>query len=193
MCARILSEAMTLPDQLTVARAASVPLVVLLYAWELPAQRVLGDRALLRRDGDGLVRRPDRAPARRDLPARLAARPDRRQGARARGARDADRGRRLARLDGRGDRGARDPDLGPASGGDRARRRDRRARPRQAEDVGAGDGRGARRLRGRGRVGRRRSAWWALLVALVLTWVSGLDYARSRRACCAGQRSESRR
>ena len=27
---------MTLPDQLTVARAASVPLVVLLYAWELP-------------------------------------------------------------------------------------------------------------------------------------------------------------
>lgn len=27
---------MTLPDQLTVARAASVPLVVLLYAWEIP-------------------------------------------------------------------------------------------------------------------------------------------------------------
>ena len=27
---------MTLPDQLTVARAAAVPLVVLLYAWELP-------------------------------------------------------------------------------------------------------------------------------------------------------------
>jgi phosphatidylglycerophosphate synthase len=24
-----------------------------------------------------------------------------------------------------------------------------------------------------------RWAWWALLVALVLTWVSGLDYARS--------------
>ena len=23
-----------------------------------------------------------------------------------------------------------------------------------------------------------RAAWWALLVALVLTWVSGLDYAR---------------
>ena len=33
---RILSEPMTLPDQLTVARAASVPLVVLLYAWEFP-------------------------------------------------------------------------------------------------------------------------------------------------------------
>lgn len=28
---------MTLPDQLTVARAASVPLVVLLYAWEIPS------------------------------------------------------------------------------------------------------------------------------------------------------------
>src|SRR5688500_15878558 len=27
---------MNLPDQLTVARALSVPLVVLLYAWELP-------------------------------------------------------------------------------------------------------------------------------------------------------------
>ena len=24
-----------------------------------------------------------------------------------------------------------------------------------------------------------QAAWWALLVALVLTWVSGLDYARS--------------
>jgi CDP-diacylglycerol--glycerol-3-phosphate 3-phosphatidyltransferase len=31
---------MTLPDQLTVARAASVPLVVLLYAWELPHNEV---------------------------------------------------------------------------------------------------------------------------------------------------------
>ena len=25
---------------------------------------------------------------------------------------------------------------------------------------------------------RDRIAWWALLVAVVLTWVSGLDYAR---------------
>jgi phosphatidylglycerophosphate synthase len=24
-----------------------------------------------------------------------------------------------------------------------------------------------------------RAAWWALLVAVVLTWVSGLDYARN--------------
>jgi CDP-diacylglycerol---glycerol-3-phosphate 3-phosphatidyltransferase len=31
---------MTLPDQLTVARAASVPLVVLLYAWELPSNEI---------------------------------------------------------------------------------------------------------------------------------------------------------
>ena len=28
-------------------------------------------------------------------------------------------------------------------------------------------------------------AWWALLVATLLTWISGLDYARSRRVCCA--------
>ena len=33
---RILTEPVTLPDQLTVARAVSVPLVVLLYAWEFP-------------------------------------------------------------------------------------------------------------------------------------------------------------
>jgi CDP-diacylglycerol---glycerol-3-phosphate 3-phosphatidyltransferase len=33
---RVLSMSMTLPDQLTVARAASVPLVVTLYAWEFP-------------------------------------------------------------------------------------------------------------------------------------------------------------
>lgn len=31
---------MTLPDQLTIARAAAVPLVVLLYAWELPHNEV---------------------------------------------------------------------------------------------------------------------------------------------------------
>src|SRR5688500_4800387 len=31
---------MTLPDQLTVARAAAVPLVVLLYAWELPHNEI---------------------------------------------------------------------------------------------------------------------------------------------------------
>ena len=24
-----------------------------------------------------------------------------------------------------------------------------------------------------------RAAWWALLVAVILTWVSGLDYART--------------
>ena len=34
--AAYLTEAVTLPDQLTVARAASVPLVVLLYAWDFP-------------------------------------------------------------------------------------------------------------------------------------------------------------
>jgi CDP-diacylglycerol--glycerol-3-phosphate 3-phosphatidyltransferase len=31
-----------------------------------------------------------------------------------------------------------------------------------------------------------RVAWWALLVALVLTWVSGLDYARSAPALLRG-------
>ena len=39
-------------DQLTVARAASVPIVVLLFAWNFHGPRVLGDRGFLRRDGD---------------------------------------------------------------------------------------------------------------------------------------------
>jgi CDP-diacylglycerol---glycerol-3-phosphate 3-phosphatidyltransferase len=32
-----------------------------------------------------------------------------------------------------------------------------------------------------------RVAWWALLVAVVLTWVSGLDYARSAPRLFAGR------
>ncbi|HUZ15643.1 MAG TPA: CDP-diacylglycerol--glycerol-3-phosphate 3-phosphatidyltransferase [Gaiellaceae bacterium] len=35
-----------------------------------------------------------------------------------------------------------------------------------------------------------RVAWWALLVALVLTWVSGLDYARSAPALFRGHRTQ---
>jgi CDP-diacylglycerol---glycerol-3-phosphate 3-phosphatidyltransferase len=37
---RVFSLPMTLPDQLTVGRAASVPLVVLLYAWEIPHNEI---------------------------------------------------------------------------------------------------------------------------------------------------------
>ena len=32
-----------------------------------------------------------------------------------------------------------------------------------------------------------RPAWWALLVAVVLTWVSGLDYARAAPALFRGR------
>jgi CDP-diacylglycerol--glycerol-3-phosphate 3-phosphatidyltransferase len=32
-----------------------------------------------------------------------------------------------------------------------------------------------------------RVAWWALLVALVLTWVSGLDYARAAPSLLRGR------
>ena len=38
-----------------------------------------------------------------------------------------------------------------------------------------------------------RVAWWALLVALVLTWVSGLDYARAAPGCSAGAARPCRR
>jgi CDP-diacylglycerol--glycerol-3-phosphate 3-phosphatidyltransferase len=34
-----------------------------------------------------------------------------------------------------------------------------------------------------------RVAWWGLLVAVVLTWVSGLDYARSAPALFRGRRA----
>ena len=68
---------------------------------------------------------------------------------------------------------------GPAPGGGRARRRDRGPRPRQAEDVVAGDRGRASAVSRRPASWRDDVAWWALLVALVLTWVSGLDYARS--------------
>ena len=35
-------------------------------------------------------------------------------------------------------------------------------------------------------------AWWSLLVAVVLTWVSGLDYARSAPALLRGERRSPR-
>ena len=86
---------------------------------------------------------------------------------------------RVPRLDGRSDRRPRAARQRPAARGARARRRDRRARPRQAEDLVAG----GRRRRRRPRRGRRRGAtrvsWWFLLLAVALTWLSGLDYARS--------------
>ena len=69
-------------------------------------------------------------------------------------------------------------DLWPAPGGAGARSRDRRPRPRQAEDLGAGGRRGARRLRRRGRLVRPTSPGGRCSWRLVLTWVSGLDYAR---------------
>ena len=90
---------------------------------ELPRPRLLGDGRLRRRDGDRLVRRPDRAPEREDLGARLAARPDRRQDPRDVGARRARRRGRVPGLDGGADRRARVLRLRAAARGDRARRR----------------------------------------------------------------------
>ena len=52
------------------------------------------------------------------------------------------------------------------------------ARPREAEDLVAGCRRGARRVSRQPGAWDQSIAWWGLLVAVVLTWVSGLDYAR---------------
>src|SRR5262249_25419704 len=68
--------------------------------WDLPEPRLLGDGGLLRRDDHRLVRREARPAGGSYLLRRLAPRPDRRQGARARGAGDADRAGSRAGLDG---------------------------------------------------------------------------------------------
>jgi hypothetical protein len=36
----------------------------------------------------------------------------------------------------------------------------------------------------------QRAAWWTLLVAVVLTWLSGLDYARSAPRLLRGPQPE---
>ena len=100
----VFSRQMSFADQLTVARAISVPIVVALFAIPFPHHELLGDRRLLRGDGDRLVRRPDRAPHRPHLVVRVAARPRRRQAARDVDADRAARPGRLPRLDGGGDR-----------------------------------------------------------------------------------------
>ena len=69
---------MTFADQLTVARIALAPVVVLLFAVDFPTTTT-GDGRLLRRDVDRLVRRPVARRSGQDLVVRLAARPGRRQ------------------------------------------------------------------------------------------------------------------
>ena len=147
---------MTLPDQLTVARAASVPLVVLLYAWEFPNNEYWATAvfcvAMATDWFDGRIAR------RRGVTSPLGTLLDP----------IADKVLVLAVLVMLIEDGvwpawmvaaivARELlDLGAPARRDRARRRDRGTRPRQAEDVGAGDCRGPRRLRGGGRLGRQR-------------------------------------
>ena len=90
--------------------------------------------------------------------------------------RDADHGRRHGRvpgLDGRADRRARVPRLGPAARSDRARRRDSRREISPSSRPGCRPSR--RPIGGLAAAGAWSDdvAWWALLVALVFTWVSG--------------------
>ncbi len=123
----------------------------------LQRAQLLGNRAVRRRDDHRLVRRPRRAQARADLPARLAARPRSRQDPGDRSARRPDRPGRLSRLDGGRDRRAGVPHLRPEARRSRARNRPPGPRPREAEDVVAGGRRRYRRVRGRRRLDRPRS------------------------------------
>ena len=141
---------MTSADQLTVARAASVPLVVLLFAWNFHGHAywatVVFCLAMATDFFDGrLARRNGRTSSLGSLLDPIA---DKVLVLAA-----------LVMLVGLGvdpawmvalDRRARGADHRAAAGGDRARRRPRSARPREAEDVGAGGRRRGRRFR-RGR------------------------------------------
>ncbi len=152
--ASVFSPHMPFADQLTLARAACAPVVVALFSPPFRPPRLLGDRDLRRGDGDGLVRRPDRPHTQtgKTQLVRLAPRPGRRQGARARHPRRPARPARLPRLDGGRDRRTRAPDQRTEAGGARTRRCDRRPRSREAEDVVAGNRGRRRRLRCRRRL-----------------------------------------
>ena len=111
--------------------------------------------------------------------ARLAARPDRGQDPRPVRA-DRARSTRTSSRAGWSRRSSRASSSSPASGS----RRLERGVVMQARDLGKlktwsqAIAAGLGGLAAAGALDRRRVAWWALLVALVLTWVSGLDYAR---------------
>ena len=103
----VFSLRMSFADQLTVARAARGAGRHRPVRDPVPRARLLGDGRVLRRDGDRLVRRPDRAAERAHVVARLAARPGGRQAPRDGDADRADRPGRLPGVDGRRDRRAR--------------------------------------------------------------------------------------
>ena len=72
--AGVSSAAMPFADQLTLARIAAAPLVVVLFTWDFPNHDYWGTVVVLRGDVDRLVRRAGRAALRPDDVVRLAAR-----------------------------------------------------------------------------------------------------------------------
>ena len=153
----VFSPPVSFADQLTVARAAVVPLVVVLYVWDFPGHDYWATARFRRGDGNRLVRRAARSPKWTNVGARLAARSRRRQAPRAHGHDRARRPRRLRGLDGGGDRRAGAPHLRAPAGGARTRSRPRGARSRPPQDVDASGRRRARRARGCRRASTTRS------------------------------------
>ena len=175
---RIFSIAVGLADQLTVARILAVPVVIVLFVWDFPEPRLLGDGRLRRRDGHRLVRRADRAPE-REAPRPLGSLLDP----------IADKILVLSVLVVLVGEGAfpgwmvalivareffvSGLRLAAIERGVTLEVRDLGKLKTWAQALAAGIGGFAAAGAWSDRV-----AWWALLVALVLTWVSGLDYAR---------------
>ena len=161
------------------ARASPCPFVVVALRVGLRRPRLLGDRALHRGDGDRLVRRAARAPHR---PApRRSARCSTRSRTRCSSSPCSivldRRGRRSPA--GWSPRSSRASSSSPACGW----RRSSAASSSRARDLGklkTWSQAVAAAIGGFAAAGAWDDdvAWWALLVAVVLTWVSGLDYAR---------------
>ena len=167
---------MSLPDQLTVARIAAVPVVVVLFAWDFPHHAYWATAvfvvAMATDQIDGwLARRSGTSSALGKLLDPVA---DKVLVLAALVMLSAGRG---ASVDDRAHRRPRDPRHGPSARGRRARRRARGARPRTAKTWAQAVAATVAGLAAAG-AWSDRVAWWALFVALIATWVSGLDYAR---------------
>ena len=187
----VFSRTVTLPDQLTVRGRRRFRSSSSSSRWDFPNHAYWATTVFVRRDGDGPGRRLAGAAQRYELAARQAPGPGRGQGARSRGARDADRRRSRAGVDGRADRRPGAPRLRAPPRRARTRRGPRRAGSRPPQDLGAGGRRGRRRTSRRPVPGAKTSRGGLCSSRSSRRGSQGSTTRASRRACCgASERSE---